>query len=481
MASKTPQRVDIQGLRALAVLLVLADHVGVGFLAGGYVGVDVFFVISGFLISSLLFAEIRSTGRVSIARFYARRARRILPASTVLLVTTLVFVAVTSSVTRVGDVIRDTLWAALFLANVNFARQGRDYSDMGASVSAVQHFWSLAVEEQFYLVWPALLLLLALLWRRRAADGSAWNRRILLRVVLVGFTLSLLWSVVITVRDPQAAYFSTPARAWELAGGALVALLVPVLSRLRSWVRLVLSFGGVVAVAAAALRFDSATPFPGWVALLPVLGTMAILAAGTGAGQPWPGRLLTIPPGPWVGDISYSLYRWHWPVIVLGREQFPEATAGRSGTILLVAVSVLLAALSYYFVEEPFRRGRVPALSRGRGSLTLWPATAACVVLATLAAYGFAEYRAAEAEKERRAWFADRGVHISVDRSSGVREVQRALRQEVSLAREGAPLPPDLVNSEHLSRDLWQIEYPCRARWKQDTTRICPVGDTESD
>ena len=268
----------MQGLRAVAVAMVILDHAAVPWLRGGFVGVDVFFVVSGFLISSLLLHEVTDTGRLRIGHFYARRARRILPAATVVLVVTSVFAAVELSTTKVTEIAQDVRWAAFFAANVHFARLDTDYFEQDRAVSPVQHFWSLAVEEQFYLVWPVLLLVVA---------GVAVRGRLTVITVLVSsaWLLSLTWSVVVTPRSPTASYFSSTTRAWELATGALLALAGHLLPHMPRLARHALSIVGLVGLTVAAVSYDSSTPFPGWRALLPVLGTASLLAAG--AAGPW--------------------------------------------------------------------------------------------------------------------------------------------------------------------------------------------------
>ena len=229
-------RDDIQGLRAIAVLTVIASHAGVPFLPGGFVGVDVFFVISGFLISQLLFREVEKSGRVSIPRFYARRARRILPAATLVTLATILASAIWLSAVDLLAVAKDALWAVFFAANIHFAAVGTDYFAQEDPPSPLQHYWSLSVEEQFYLVWPALLLLLVLLARRRGGGGLP--RPLVLGVLVLITASSFAWSVVSTGNDPLAAYFSTLARAWELGLGALTALVATAIAgRLGSLAR----------------------------------------------------------------------------------------------------------------------------------------------------------------------------------------------------------------------------------------------------
>ena len=222
-------RPDVQGLRALAVAAVVLDHAGVANVSGGYVGVDVFFVLSGFLITGLLVREVERDGRVALGAFYARRARRILPAATVVLVAVVAFAALELSYRAVGLITADAQWAAAFLANVHFSAIGTDYFAQGQPPSPLQHYWSLSVEEQFYLVWPPLLALL--MWLGRRSGRSPWR---LVVTIAGGLCLaSLVWSVVVTRTDATAAYFSSVARAWELGAGMLLALVWPRLPSLR--------------------------------------------------------------------------------------------------------------------------------------------------------------------------------------------------------------------------------------------------------
>src|SRR4051794_9792346 len=217
-------RRDIQGLRAVAVLTVIASHAGIPHLDGGYVGVDVFFVVSGFLISSLLFREVDRSGRLSLAGFWARRARRILPAATVVTVGTLVASMLWLSLVDARQTVYDAGWATVFAANIHFAARGVDYFAQGETLSPLQHYWSLSVEEQFYLAWPLLLLAAVLLVRRRGGRHTDAGRLPVGAVAVLlaaGVLASFGWSVVHTADDPVAAYFSTLARAWELGIGAL--------------------------------------------------------------------------------------------------------------------------------------------------------------------------------------------------------------------------------------------------------------------
>ncbi|MBO9705217.1 MAG: acyltransferase, partial [Arthrobacter sp.] len=335
------RRTDIQGLRAFAVLVVVLSHARIPGMTGGYIGVDVFFVISGFLITSLLLREIDRTGRISIRRFYERRALRILPAGTVVLVATVLYAAMLLPMGRLDAVATDAIWSAFFLANVHFALEGTDYF-AGTTVSPLQHFWSLAVEEQFYLVWPLVLLgIVALIARRRRRPPITRLACLAVAVIIAG---SMIASGIETALSPTTAYFSTVDRAYELAGGALLAILTAAGTRLPRWYagppQAVAGWLGLAALLFMVVAWNEATPIPGLLGGLVVLATAAVLASGIG-GLSGPCRLLSLRPMQFFGDISYSLYLWHWPLLTLGL--LPGLTP-HVRVPLLIATAVALAA-----------------------------------------------------------------------------------------------------------------------------------------
>ena len=470
-------RKDIQGLRALAVTLVVLDHAGVPFMAGGFIGVDVFFVVSGFLITQLLIREASRTGSVSLARFYARRARRILPVSTLVLLVTSVVAALTLSASRAKEVVEDVLWSSAFAANIQFAQLGTDYFSQDRALSPVQHYWSLAVEEQFYLVLPLLFGVLVLWGRRRLDAGKSFpGRRVVGGFVGVLTLASLVWSVVATPMSPTSAYFSSLTRGWELGAGVLLALALPVAVRLSHRRRVALSTVGLLAILVAAVAFHDGTAFPGYAALLPVLGTLAVLAAGAGQDGQGLARVLTWRPVTWIGDLSYSIYLWHWPALVLcvplltGDDPVWLEKAVVLGGVLAVSM------VSYHLVEQPFRHGRVPG-TRARMALVLWPASVGAVVLATVWVSHYqaqqTEQRAIEAQQyygEETAGSADTAPLGSV-----------RVEESVALADEGAPIHFPLTNLEDLEDDHWAEAYPCYAAFRDTTAPFCELGDVESD
>ena len=299
----------------MAVGVVLLYHAGVPLARGGYVGVDVFFVISGFLITGLLVRELEKTDGISLGRFYSRRAKRLLP----LTVVVLAFVVLVALALPLYDPVRmdelslGVIACALYVMNWLLAVRATDYFAAGLQASPVQHFWTLAVEEQFYLIWPTVLLAAAWL-SRRAARGLRPALAVAFAAVAVA---SLAYSVYSTEAQAGAAYFSTLTRGWELALGGLLALVPASRLGLRSrWVASALTLGGLGAIAFATVRFNDDTLFPGYAGLVPTLGTAAIIAAGFATTSAGASRLLTLGPVRHVGRISYSWYLWHWPPLV---------------------------------------------------------------------------------------------------------------------------------------------------------------------
>ncbi|MBP2340139.1 peptidoglycan/LPS O-acetylase OafA/YrhL [Saccharothrix coeruleofusca] len=352
---RTPHRHDIQGLRALAVGLVLVYHLRPEWLPGGFVGVDAFFVLSGYLIIGALTAELRRTGTLNLVDFYARRIRRLLPAATAVLLAVVAATAVLLPVGRRPGVLREVVASALNVQNWQLALFSADYANATASASPVQHFWSLAVEEQFYLVIPLLLLAGA------AVAGKRGGRVVpsAFVAVLLLTAASLALSAVVTPDHHVAAYFATPTRMWELGIGGLTAMAAHRL-HFGPAVRLLLGWAGLLALLVSAVKFRTDLPFPGWIALLPTVGTAALLLGGLGA-RPVPGEvspLLGLRPLRYLGDISYSLYLWHWPVIVFLLEAAGTDRLTDAQLVFAGALSLALAALSKRFVEDPFRARR---------------------------------------------------------------------------------------------------------------------------
>jgi peptidoglycan/LPS O-acetylase OafA/YrhL len=364
-------RVDVQGLRALAVLLVLVYHAGLPFLPGGFVGVDIFFVISGFLITSQLIRGIREHGRVDLVDFYGRRARRILPAALLALVGTVSLTLAILPRSRWDAIATEATGSVFFVVNWIFGQSSTDYLRQDEAASPLQHYWSLAVEEQFYLLWPLMLILVLFLARRlharqdrhgggpaRPGPGASLavlQRRLIVGAALVLFVLSLLHSMHLTTADPGIAYFATTTRIHELAVGVLLALFATQLANLPHSLAVLLGWLGLAAMIGAGVGFSGATWFPGASALVPTLGAAAVIVSGLGGrDRSGANAVLSVRPLTWIGDISYSLYLWHWPLIVMATYLF-DGLPWHVG-VLTAALSVLPAWASYRWVEKPFQR-----------------------------------------------------------------------------------------------------------------------------
>ena len=360
-------RPEIDGLRALAVFLVVFAHLGLGWFAGGFIGVDVFFVISGFLITSLIATEYASHlgdangAWFSLRAFYFRRVKRILPMSLFVLLTTIVVAMLAFNSVRAQQILADGIWSAVFLANVHFIAQSTDYFQQQLNTSPFQHYWSLAVEEQFYVVFPAMFLLVT--WvARRNTKPNAWITWAL--ALIAAITLgSLGWSVWQTGSEPAVAYFSSFTRAYELGIGALLAIVLtrrPVsLGRIG---QNVLGLAGLAMILVSGVAMPTATGFPGALALVPTLGAaLFILANSNGIQQGLSGKLLAWPPVVFLGKISFSIYLWHWPIIVL----WPSFDLAFTKTVwfapAVILATVAASVISYYAIEQPFRRLRAPA------------------------------------------------------------------------------------------------------------------------
>ncbi|GAA1725656.1 acyltransferase family protein [Microbacterium paludicola] len=372
-------RPDIQALRAIAVLSVLVYHLWPDSVPGGFVGVDVFFVISGYLITSHLVRERANTGRIAVGRFWARRAARLLPASLLVLAATAVAVIVWAPRSLWEQFLAEIASSALYVQNWRLVSDSVDYLAAENSASPVQHFWTLSVEEQFYVALPLLLLLACFVFRR-----LPW-RAVMIGTLAVATAASFTYSVLLTDWSASAAYFSTLTRAWEFGVGALISFL-PFAGR-RAAANLLAALG-VVLIASSTVLLSGEVPFPGSAALLPVAGAAVIVWAGggsflAGAGSARPIRFL--------GDTSYGIYLWHWPPIVL----LPLATGHdltmpeKLGT---AAAAIALAGFSTRFVENPVRLS--PRLLAGRRPLivAVWTAAGmACVLAITTAGAASAE------------------------------------------------------------------------------------------
>ncbi len=351
---------QIQGLRALAALLVTIFHARL--VPGGFIGVDIFYVISGYLITGLILREIENTGTLNLQNFYQRRIKRLLPTSVfVLFVTAIVGMFVLPAITR--DALgRDLFAAATYISNYLFAWWQNDYQNLNATPSPFIHYWSLAVEEQFYIVWPIFILFL-----------SRFGKRAVLYGVAISSALSLLLSIYQTQTSPIWAFYSLPTRAWELGVGALL-LFIPD----TFWKNRFIPWVGLIGIAIGALKFDENTSFPGINAVLPV-GATALLIGSIAI---WPRFFNDVSNNrvsQWLGAISYPLYLWHWPALVL-----PSSALGRPlrirERIFCILLTIVLAHFTSKYIEQPLRNKKVP----GKKIYRFFAATTALSLVAGL-------------------------------------------------------------------------------------------------
>jgi peptidoglycan/LPS O-acetylase OafA/YrhL len=353
----TGLRSDIQGLRGLAIVVVVLDH-ATGWPTGGFLGVDSFFVISGFIIARGLLRERERSGRISIRGFALRRLRRLGPTSLLAVIVTLTAGIVILGAGRAKDLLLDGVTSLLGVANWRFASAGTGYFDQGAPPSPFQHFWSLGVEEQFYLVLPVLLLLL--LPRRTG------RRPVVAVVVLSVLAMGSLAAALATAQTaPDASYFVTTTRAWQLLFGVLLAIVSTRSIRVPGHVAQGVAMAGIAMLVGSVVLGTESFGVPAPLGLLPTCGTAMIIWAGTVAESTLVGRALSFPPLVWIGDVSFSLYVWHWPILVLVPMVVPAPPA------LLIALAVVLAAVSHALVEQPLRAPaqstRSDAVLRRRG------------------------------------------------------------------------------------------------------------------
>lgn len=482
-------RPDIQGLRAVAVLLVALCHAGVSHLSGGYVGVDVFFVISGFLITGWILRHSERAGHVPLLSFYAARARRILPAAALTLVATTIASFYLLNLVRAQTVFHDSLWAAFFAANIHFASVGTNYFASSAPPSPLQHYWTLAVEEQFYLVWPALVMLI-LPWptrrgrERRRRSGTAFVTRGGMRrlTIVLGLCVvaSLIWSIHDTAVDPTGAYFSTLTRAFELGIGGLIAVTATQLARIPKALRALMTWLGLAGVIVAAITFSSGTAFPGFAALLPVLSAACIIIGGLGAPAIGGASLLLgRQPLRFIGDVSYSFYLWHWPVLIIAA-QHEGRTLSAVTNLLLLAGAFALSVVTYVLYERPIHRGQ--AFSRPWAGLSLWPVSIAAVVLTAMLGLSSIQQELTSAAATASTSTTTSTTDPGQPTGSTVPRVDpyiQAVANAVTPAVSNTPVPPAVfVQMENLGvRDYHQCITPVGSN---TSSPLCVLGATHA-
>jgi peptidoglycan/LPS O-acetylase OafA/YrhL len=352
-------RPEIDGLRALAVTLVILCHLQISGFSGGYIGVDIFFVISGFLITNLLINEYQgnlagaNSGWISFRNFYLRRIKRIVPMALTVIIAALIYAYFNYSQARFSQVRNDAIWASLFGANIHYMQESLNYFQQAQAPSLLQHYWSLAVEEQFYLIFPAFFLLVS----RVKIKAKSW-----LVAPLVAVSLVSVASLVsaITTASPTQSYFSSFDRAYELGIGAILALALALRKfNLTSTLSNLLSITGIALIAFSVLSFDAASRFPGSSALVPTLGTALILFSEINSAQlSVVGKTFARKPLVFLGKLSYSIYLWHWLVMIIVREQI----SGSSLLIntLIITATLLLSVVGYKLIEHPIRKLPIP-------------------------------------------------------------------------------------------------------------------------
>jgi peptidoglycan/LPS O-acetylase OafA/YrhL len=464
-------RPEIQGLRAVAVLLVVAYHLYPNRISGGYVGVDVFFVLSGYLITSHLYREAATTSRLSLTRFWARRIRRLLPASLLVLVFSTLLTWLWVPSTLWDQTLRQLVASALYVQNWALASDAVDYSAAGNAPTLVQHYWSLSVEEQLYLVWPVLVLAVLVATRGR---GEGVLRRRLLAVVAVVAVASFVYSVTATSTDAARAYFVTPTRAWEFGAGALLALAGSHLAW-GSGRRAVLGWVGLGAIVGSGLTYTDSTPFPGWVAAVPVLGTVAVIAAGTAGGPLSAARWLALRPMTFVGDISYSVYLWHWPLIVVAPYVTGHDLRTRDKAAILV-VTILVSWACTRWVEDPLRTS--PLLVRVPRNAYLGAVVGMAVVVGVV---GLLRADLDRSVRESRAAAADvvdgalTGAEPCIGPAALDAEHRRRHRCGSVAGRDGLLVEPAAVARQNRQ----EIAYPgCESDLNRAELLTCDLGTT---
>lgn len=448
-------RADIQGLRAIAIGAVVLYHLWPNRVPGGYVGVDVFFVISGYLITGHLLSSIgREQPLAVLLGFYGRRIRRLTPAALVVLAAVLLGTTLLRPMTAWSDTASHVLASSLFVENWHLAAQSVSYLDTSQTHSALQHFWSLSVEEQFYVLWPCLLIVLT--WAVRRRRGA-----VAIAIGAVGLA-SLLWGVLETASTPDVAFFDTAGRTWEFCVGAVLATLPFPLGRRA---QLVLPWSGLAAIAVSSFLFDASSPFPGTDALLPTLGAAAVLVGGD-ASRFSLDRLSRFRVARVLGDISYSTYLWHWPLIIL----LPEilVTTLSTGLKLTILVATLgLAGATYRWVENPVRRSKF--LSRTR--LRSFAAGGVALVLVALACITTSHIADADGRANDRALTA---AAVSSDPCFAAHALDAptcaAPWGKIDLKTLPAPLADKPV--------AWKND--CIDDTTRNTEKVCTLGDTSA-
>jgi peptidoglycan/LPS O-acetylase OafA/YrhL len=465
----------IEALRAIAVTLVVLFHLWPERVTGGFVGVDVFFAISGYLISGHLLREREVTGHVRLLAFWARRVRRLLPAALVVLLATLCATVLFVPMARWGRLIVD-LWASLGLVqNWHLAADSVNYFEVGNSPTALQHFWSLSVEEQFYLVWPVIVVLLGVVALRRSTTS---HRALVGRAAIVVGIASLAWSIYQSISSPAVAYFSTLTHAWEFAAGAGLAVLAPAISRVaarmtsrvRTTVGAVALVLGVAAILASGMRFTGSLAFPGWIAVIPIGGAILAIATLSFTEGSRIDRIVGIRPIRLLGATSYSNYLWHWPLIVIVPFVL-DHPLGTVDKVVILGASIALAWLTKRFVEDPVRFGAL-ARTGARRTLAIGAAAALCA-----AAIGIAPHVTFDTTKARVTQLAHTEFAKALDATDPCFASHAALQASPSICPDSHVLDPSSLEIARWSSVIDAEPTAEDRAWTTSWTR-CPSSTT---
>lgn len=375
-------RIDIQALRALAIVAVVVYHVWPNRLTGGFVGVDIFFAISGYLITGQLWRQQLQTSKIDFKQFWIRRARRLLPASLLVILVTAIATYFLTTPSWFLKIQSEGIGAIFYAQNWVLVGKVTDYLTNDGTKSPFQHFWSLSVEEQYYIFWPMLLLLILITVR----SFKALKAKSTLVVLLVGILISSLgFSIWLTYTSPQNAYFNTFTRAWEFAAGALLAVITNGESGKAKNRSPIWFWVGSSLMMLAIVTFSDKTPFPSWWAAIPVGGAVLVIFSGQSSSRFIPNRFLKFKPVQFIGDISYSLYLWHWPVLILAPWVLHRVTLVWD-ELVIVLISIVLAWASKRFVEDPVRFGAISQLKLSMQFATF--GTAVAVLLVSISGLG---------------------------------------------------------------------------------------------
>lgn len=469
-------RPDIEGLRGIAILLVLLFHAQIPGFAGGFLGVDIFYVISGYLITGLLIRERELTGKIALKEFYARRVRRLLPAATVVLVATLIASYFLAPRLLMSTIAFDIASATLFLSNMNFAHHATDYF-ANTSPSPVLHFWSLSVEEQYYMLWPAMVLF----FTRKAKSVSM---RIFFALLTLG-SLSFWFATWLLTKNQSWAFFSLPSRAWELALGGLLASSSIWIKKIPKKGFILAQWLGLGLLLYAAIHLKQTDKFPGLTALLPTLASALLLLGGfhhSSSGKGFrlvhlPTTILTSPPLKYLGKISYSLYLWHWPVLIISAYHY------RNGLTLpqrasLVIVSIALSIVSFHFVENPIRRGKIVSTDPVR-NLKI-----ALAVILTVAGtcLALSVHLNSQAKGDGKVLLPIIKLALSPSTKSTLAPAQKKPVIITRPATVGFPLPKNLTPTLLSASNDRPITYADRCHTEQNlrpSTKPCMYGDPQ--